>query len=236
MKKPQITELVKSMWDRFGNVAEHDEPGCGCAPSQNCCGPSSETRITSSSHIEHSAQNVEQNLPSDQSNKKNKLEKVLNVDLLVIDLNTCERCVPTGDQLRVAVGLLAPVAEALGIDLRHHETVVRTAAEAKEHALLSSPTIRLNGRDIAQDIRESECESCGDLTANNTSVDCREWHYRGKVYFSAPAPMLIEAIMDAMLNIDKMPPIVPIPLNKLPENLQQYFNNKKQTGVSSCCT
>ena len=162
--------------------------------------------------------------------------KVLNVDLLVIDLNTCKRCVPTGDQLRVAVNLLAPVAEVLGIDLRHHEIVVQTPAEAKEHALLSSPTIRLNGRDIAQDIRESECESCGDLTINNTSVDCREWHYRGKVYSAAPVPMLVEAIMGAMLNIDEMPPVVPAPLEELPENLQRYFNNKKQTGVSTCCT
>ena len=157
---------------------------------------------------------------------------VLNVDLLVIDLSTCKRCVPTGDQLKQAVSLLTPVAEALGIELRHHEIVVQTPQEAKEHALLSSPTIRLNGRDIAQDIRESLCESCGDLTENNTMVDCREWHYRGKVYFAAPMPLLVESIMGAMLDIDT-PPVVPMPLAELPENMQRYFDNKKQTG--SCC-
>ncbi len=153
----------------------------------------------------------------------------------MIDLETCKRCVPTGDQLKVAVNLLAPAAEALGIDLRHHEIIVQTPAEAKEHGLLSSPTIRLNGRDIAQDIRESECESCGDLTNHNTSVDCREWHYRGKVYPAAPVPMLVEAIMSAMLNIDQISPVVPARLEELPENLQRYFNNKKPTGVSTCC-
>jgi len=113
---------------------------------------------------------------------------------------------------------------------------VQTPEEAKEHALLSSPTIRLNGRDIAQDIRESECESCGDLTTNNTSVDCREWHYRGKVYPAAPVPLLVEAIIGAMLNIDEMSPVVPTPLVELPENLQRYFNNKKQPGSVGCCT
>ncbi|MCX5831549.1 MAG: DUF2703 domain-containing protein [Deltaproteobacteria bacterium] len=62
--------------------------------------------------------------------------------------------------------------------------------EAKENALLSAPTIRLNGRDIAHDIRESICESCGDLTDNNTRLDCREWHYCGKVYFAALLSLL----------------------------------------------
>jgi hypothetical protein len=159
-------------------------------------------------------------------------KKILNIDLLVVDLSTCKRCVPTGDQLRAAVRLLAPVAEALGIEFRHHEIVVQTPQEAKDRALLSSPTIRVNGRDIAQDIRESLCESCGDLTNNNTKVDCREWHYRGKVYFAAPLPMLIESIMGAMLNIDA-PPVIPEPLEELPENLQRYFSDKKQTA--GCC-
>ena len=117
--------------------------------------------------------------------------RVLNIELVVIDLTTCARCVPTGDQLEKAVRLLTPVAEAMGIELKYRAIVVQSEAEAKQHALLSSPTIRINGRDIAQDIRESVCESCGDLTGNNALVDCREWHYRGKVYSSAPLPMLL---------------------------------------------
>lgn len=159
--------------------------------------------------------------------------KVLNVDLVAIDMETCARCVPTGDQLQAAVRLLSPVADALGIELRHHVIVVQTPEEAKEQALLSSPTIRLNGRDVAQDIRESVCESCGDLTDNNAMIDCREWHYRGKVYFAAPLPMLLEAIMGAMLNIDRAPPVVSTPLETLPKNLQRFFDSKKQTGGSS---
>jgi hypothetical protein len=236
MKKLQITEIVKSLRERYGQIAKHGNAGCGCAPSASCCGPSSEPQGTSSSQIGYSAEDVEKECLSSETKKEQTFGNVLNVDLLVIDLSTCKRCVPTGDQLKTAVHLLAPVAEVLGIDLRHHEIVVQTPAEAKVHALLSSPTIRLNGRDIAQDIRESECESCGDLTTNNTSVDCREWHYRGKVYPAAPVPLLVEAIMGAMLNIDEIPPVVSAPLEELPENLQRYFDNKKQTEGSSCCT
>jgi hypothetical protein len=190
--------------------------GCGCG-----CNSSTSNTACGSSVVESGG------LPE--------VRKVLNADLIVIDLSSCKRCVPTGDQLRAAVKLLAPVAEALGIELRHHETVVQTSAEAKEIALLSSPTIRLNGRDIAQDIRESLCESCGDLTDNNTRVDCREWHYRGKVYSAAPVALLVEALMEAMLKIDEMPPVPPTPLKNLPENLIRYFDNKKQAETSRWC-
>jgi Domain of unknown function (DUF2703) len=160
--------------------------------------------------------------------------RVLNIELVVIDLTVCARCVPTGDQLENAVRLLIPVAEAMGIELKYRAIVVESEVEAREHALLISPTIRITGRDIAQDIRESVCESCGDLTDNNTVVDCREWHYRGKVYSSAPLPMLLEVIMGAMLNIDKEPPVATAPLAELPDNLKTYFQNRKGAG-NSCC-
>lgn len=159
----------------------------------------------------------------------------LTIELLVIDLESCARCVPTGEQMRNAIQLVAPAAEAQGVGLTYRETVVQTAEEAKARALLSSPTIRIDGRDIAQDIRESECESCGDLTDNDVSVDCREWHYRGEVYSAAPLPFLVETLMDALLKVDERPPITPEPLAELPENLVRYFANKKPAASSGCC-
>lgn len=160
-------------------------------------------------------------------------KKILQIDLLAINLTSCQRCVPTGEQLKTAVHLLAPVAEALGIELRHRELTVETADQARELSLLSSPTIRLNGRDVVQDIRESHCESCGELTDNGTEVDCREWHYRGEVYFAAPLPLLIEAIMGAMLQID-LPPAPPSALEALAENIQRFFDHKRQSA--GCCS
>jgi Protein of unknown function (DUF2703). len=70
------------------------------------------------------------------------MKRDLNVDLLVIDLNTCKRCVPTGEQLKEAVKLLAPVAEVLGIDLHYREFVVKNPEEAK--SLVSSPRRRFD--------------------------------------------------------------------------------------------
>ena len=158
------------------------------------------------------------------------MKKILKIDLLVIDLSICSRCLSTQDHLKTAIELLNPVGEILGIEIKYQEIVIKTPEEAKKHALLTSPTIRLNGRDIGGDIRESECEPCTQLTVNNTCVECREWHYRGKVYFQAPLPLLVEAIMRAMLDIDSAP-VVPPPLEELPENLRRYFATKRQ----GCC-
>ncbi len=158
--------------------------------------------------------------------------RVLNIELVVIDLTVCARCVPTGDQLENALRLLTPVAEAMGIELKYRAIVVQSEDEAKQHALLSSPTIRINGRDIAQDIRESVCESCGDLTENNTAVDCREWHYRGNVYSSAPLPMLLEVVMGAMLNIDQEPPVAPLHSKTCPRTLRHTLKTGKWVGNS----
>lgn len=166
--------------------------------------------------------------------------RTLKIELLVIDLTTCARCVPTGAQLEKAVELLSPAAVALGIDLRMETKIVQTREEALLRGLLSSPTIRINGRDIAQDVRESKCESCGDLVedgdlvSGGTSVDCREWHYKGKAYSAAPLPLLVEAVMGAMLSIDSLRPVKVEPLIELPENLVRFFENKKD-GSAACC-
>jgi len=159
----------------------------------------------------------------------------LDVELLVIDLEVCARCVPTGEQLRRAIELVTPAADAMDIGITYRETIVQTPEEAKALALVSSPTIRINGRDIQQDVRESECESCGDLIEGETKIDCREWHYHGCVYTAAPLPLLIESLMDALGRIDELPLVTPSPLDTLPANLMTYFETKRDAGGSGCC-
>jgi hypothetical protein len=48
------------------------------------------------------------------------------------------------------------------------------------------------------------------------------------VYYAAPLPLLVEAIMRAMLEIDRLL-VDPSPLAELPGNMQRYFANKRQT-------
>ncbi|QSR88267.1 DUF2703 domain-containing protein [Methylacidiphilum caldifontis] len=100
--------------------------------------------------------------------------KKLSIELLAIDLSRCNRCIPTAKKLKKAIEILRPVAQILGIELEYKETVVFSLEDAKEKALLSSPTIRINGHDTVQNVQESLCESCSSLTQNNIPIDCRD--------------------------------------------------------------
>jgi hypothetical protein len=214
-----------------GRTSSETTPCCTPEGSttSSCCGTPAETTATCCGDAAGSAVTAA-------SAEVEPTPRALAVELLVIDLESCARCVPTGTQLREALERVTPAAEALGIALTYRETIVQSADEAKARALLSSPTIRFNGHDISQDIRESECESCGDLTENDTSVDCREWHYRGQVYSAAPVPFLVEELMDAMMKLDEIPAVQPDPLPELPANLQRYFDNKRTAdSPSRCC-
>lgn len=162
--------------------------------------------------------------------------RILYIDLLAIDLSSCARCVPTAGQLESAMKLLKPVAEALGIGFDYRPRVLTSAAQALEAGLFSSPTIRLNGKDIAGELRESVCETCGDLIGSTGSVDCREWVYRGETYCTAPLPLIVEAIMDAMVHLDERPPLAVPRLESLPENLRMFFEAKRNsTEEKGCC-
>ncbi|MDP2792343.1 MAG: DUF2703 domain-containing protein [Rectinemataceae bacterium] len=162
--------------------------------------------------------------------------RILHIDLLTIDLSSCARCIPTAGQLESAMELLKPAAAALGIGFDYRPRVLTSAAQALKAGLLSSPTIRLNGRDIAGELRESVCETCGDLIGSKGSVDCREWVYRGETYCTAPLPLIVEAIMDAMVHLDERPPIAVPPLESLPENLKDFFEAKRNpTEKKGCC-
>lgn len=106
------------------------------------------------------------------------------------------------------------------------ETHVRTAEQAMRLAFVSSPTVRLNGRDAALGLKESACSDCGDLCGDDTT--CRVWTWRGKDYAVPPQAMLLDAILrDAYLHAsgDKQ---TPAPLRELPENLRRFFEGVRR--------
>lgn len=149
--------------------------------------------------------------------------RTLAVDLLALDLRTCARCVPTEDTVRKAIRLVEPAAAAMGIRIRFSARVIRDAAEAIDAGFESSPTIRINGRDIAGALHESVCESCGDIAGACGDICCRDWSYRGRTWHSPPLPFLLESLMRALADLDDLPPVKPAPLSALPENLRRFF-------------
>lgn len=98
--------------------------------------------------------------------------------------------------------------------------VVASAAQAEQLRLESSPTIRINGRDIALDRRESNCGDCGDICGCEGQVDC--WVWQGMEHVEAPKALIIDAILRAYGQAWEPPP-APSKRFHLPENLRKFF-------------
>lgn len=172
--------------------------GCSCGPG--CCGSIADTAI-----------------------EKRKIV----IDFLYLDLSVCTRCQGTDTSLDEALGEVSKVLEATGIEVVLNKVNVNTEVLAMEHKFVSSPTIRVNGHDIQMDVKESLCESCGDLCCD--TVDCRVWVYQGKEYTVAPKAMIIEAILKEVYggnrgeNVTEQEYVIP-------ENLKHFYavmENKK---------
>ena len=163
------------------------------------------------------------------SRKKNEVR----IEYLYLDLNTCDRCMGTDSVLEEVIGVLTPAFALAGYTVTYRKTLVATEQDAILHKLVSSPTIRVNGRDICASVQENDCSSCGDIAG--TQVNCRVYTYKGKQYEVPPAEMLAEAILKAAFapraNISRAENYI------LPDNLGNFFTGKARKcceGSSSC--
>ncbi len=161
----------------------------------------------------------------------------LTIELLALDLATCGRCTRTSANLDDAVGAVAGVLREAGIEVEVRRTVVTSAAQAERLRFESSPTIRVNGRDIALELRETRCADCGELCGCAGGVDCRVWVWQGREHQEAPRAMIVDALLRGYGGDWERAPGRPRPF-RLPENLQRYFAARETaapTTAGACC-
>ncbi|HSR03592.1 MAG TPA: DUF2703 domain-containing protein [Proteiniclasticum sp.] len=156
------------------------------------------------------------------------------IDLLYLDLSVCTRCQGTETTLDSALTDVSKVLEAAGAEVVVNKVHVLNEELAKKYQFVSSPTIRVNGRDIQMEIKESLCESCGDLCGDD--VDCRLWVYNGQEYTVPPKAMITDAILKEVYGSkdekkEKQNYI-------LPDNLKHFYQTmeeKNSKSENSCC-
>lgn len=119
--------------------------------------------------------------------------KEIKVDFLYFDLSVCDRCQQTEGNLTDAINELSPVLSSIGYVIEVESINITTKELAVKHRFLSSPTIRINGRDIADGVKENCCDDCGSLCGE--SVDCRVFSFGGVDYNSPPKGMIIDAVL-----------------------------------------
>jgi hypothetical protein len=163
-------------------------------------------------------------------------KKKVEIDFLFIDLEVCERCKGTDSSLESALEAVSAVLESAGVQVIVSKTLVETAEQARQLGFVSSPTIRVNGRDIAIELRESSCATCGEACACEGGIDCRVWVYQGREYTVAPVAMVVDAILAAVYGgTEDDTPMPPLP-QTVPANLQRFFAAKARQAAASCCS
>lgn len=151
-------------------------------------------------------------------------KKKIDIDFLYLDLNTCERCQGAESNLDQAINEVTAVLKSAGYEVSVKKTNITSPELATKYEFLSSPTIRINGNDIALEVTETFCKDCGDICGD--SVDCRSWVYEGVEHPEPPKEMIVNAIMKEVYG-DKSD------LNKiksqysLPQNLKIFFDRIK---------
>jgi hypothetical protein len=157
------------------------------------------------------------------------------IDFLYLDLETCTRCRGTDANLEAALAEVGRVLEAAGVDVSVRKTLVASAEQARMLGFVSSPTIRVNGADIALELRESSCAECGEACACDGTIDCRLWVWQGQEHTEAPTAMIVDAILREVYGGGERA-IAPALMGAVPENLARFFAGKERLAASvTCC-
>ena len=161
----------------------------------------------------------------------------IDIELLALDLNTCTRCVGSQANLAQALATAQHVLQVTGHDVQVRTILIESEEQARQHHFVTSPTIRINGHDIALETLESHCDSCTDLCGCEEGTNCRVWRYQGQEYTEAPVGMIVDALLREVYSGAPLlgaPPFV----SEAPENLTRFFHGKaaKAALVSACCS
>lgn len=152
--------------------------------------------------------------------------KKIVVDFLYLDLNVCVRCQGAERNLLEAVDKVSAVLGVSGFEVVVNKIRVASRELAIKYRFRTSPTIRVNGKDIQQEARESPCRQCGDLCG--TDVDCRAWVYEGAEYTEPPEALIINAILGEVYGGRTARPADEEEY-ELPRNLEAFFDGSGAT-------
>jgi hypothetical protein len=163
--------------------------------------------------------------------------KSIEIELLALDLKTCTRCVGTLGNIEQAVAMLKDVLESTGTEVRLNKVLVESEAQAKALRFVTSPTIRINGKEIVFQTRESKCDSCSDLCGCAEGTSCRVWEYRGQQFDEAPVGLVVEAILTAVFGGGRTSKPLS-PFTGISDNLKQFFSGTERLRErnDACCS
>lgn len=109
----------------------------------------------------------------------------------------CQWCVKTKKLLKESLG-------ELKINKNFEEIIIDSEEKAQKYKFVGSPTIRVNEKDIQEDISKERCLPCEKLIAHKEvtafvkqecGCGCRIYFYKGKQYPYPPKGLIKESIV-----------------------------------------
>ena len=147
--------------------------------------------------------------------------KKITIDYLYLDLNTCDRCVGTDEVLDKVLDVLEPALQLAGYNVVRRKIEISTAEFAAEYQFISSPTIRVNGKDICLTVEENDCGCCSDIAG--CDVECRVFRYKDEIYEIPPKEMLANAILKTLFSDSADSNYLEYIMS---DNLKKFYANK----------
>ncbi len=109
----------------------------------------------------------------------------------------CPWCVKTKKLIRESL-------KELGVKAYIEEVLIDSDKKAEKYRFVGSPTIKINGKDIQDDVKKGQCLPCEKLVKQTKKATefvkqecrcgCRVYFYKGKQYPYPPKEMIKEAI------------------------------------------
>lgn len=113
----------------------------------------------------------------------------------------CPWCVKTKELIRESL-------KELKIKANVEEILIDTNEKARKYHFVGSPTIRIDGRDVQEEVSKGRCLPCEEIAEHTQGATefvkqecvcgCRIYFYKGKQYPYPPKEMIKEAIKKHM--------------------------------------
>lgn len=147
------------------------------------------------------------------------------IDFLYLDLEVCSPCRSTESNIENALNEVAGILKDTGVEVIVRKTHVESLEQAINLSFLTSPTVRINGKDLQLEFKENYCATCSQVSG--TQTDCRVWLYQGQEYSAPPKPMIIEAVLQEVYGGSGSEPAKIVRPENALENLARFFESKR---------
>ena len=148
------------------------------------------------------------------------------LEFLYLDLDVCSPCRSTESNIEEALSQVSGVLESAGAEVDLKKIHVQSFEQAVKLGFLTSPTVRVGGRDLQLDFKENHCATCSEVSG--TQTDCRVWLYRGRAYSAPPVAMIVEAVLREVYGGAPAAAAKVVRPEAALENLARFFEAKRR--------